>query len=73
MMYEEARMNGVTVREQAVSTLNEMRDEDIEQVLEFMLLLKAEAEHLEHYDPTQDPVLTGKTYSTALAICLRSK
>ena len=53
-------MDVPTIREKVVTELDSLRDEDVEQVLEYMLILKAEAEHLEKYNPAQDPVLTGE-------------
>lgn len=53
-------MDAPTVRERVATELDDLREEDVEQILEYILILKAEADHLEKYDPSQDPVLTGE-------------
>ncbi len=53
-------MAALNIHEKVVTELDNLRDEDVEQVLDYLLILKAEAEHLEKYDPAQDPVLSGE-------------
>ena len=53
-------MDAPTIRKQAFVVLENMSDEDVAEVLKFMLILKEEDEHLANYDPTKDPVLTGE-------------
>ncbi|MBZ0303960.1 MAG: hypothetical protein K8J31_29750 [Anaerolineae bacterium] len=53
-------MDAPTIREKLVAELDDLRDEDMAEVLEFMLVLKAEADHLAEYNAAHDPVLTGE-------------
>jgi hypothetical protein len=53
-------MDTPTIREKVIAEMNNLHDEEVAQILDYVLMLKAETEHLADYDPAQDPILTGE-------------